>query len=127
MAIAIGASVTVSMAADTRGMPRVIFRVRIVEVYFRWKDFGSGREEKNIVEGQTEYDIVRLHFTPPWTSIEKVAKVLVGLLLNGRGKAWFSLSSRINDTAIDHRSGRRSQARWPLIRAPHPGRVDDFL
>jgi hypothetical protein len=49
------------------------------------------------------------------------SKVLAGLSLDGNRKAWFSVSSRIDDNAIDHRSGRRSQAPWLLIRAPFPG------
>ena len=39
-----------------------------------------------------------------------IAKVRAGLGLNGKGKAWFSLASRIEHIALGPRSGRRSQA-----------------
>jgi hypothetical protein len=56
-----------------------------------------------------------------------IAKVLTGLSLYGNQKAWFLVSSRIDDTEIGHRSGRRSQAHWLLIRAPFAGALITFF
>jgi hypothetical protein len=69
-------------------------------------------------------------------------KILVGLLLNGKRKTSFSLSSQIDDLYFGHRSGCPSRARLlidpgahagavgydeqSLIWVPRAGRVDDF-
>ena len=53
---------------------------------------------------------------PAIVSIDSLAKVLSGLLLHGKRKVSFPLSSQINDLHF-----------WSLIRAPHQGRVDDFF
>jgi len=50
---------------------------------------------------------------------------LARLSLNAKGKAWFSLGSWNDVALIDHRSGRRLQARWALIRASLHSAVAD--